>query len=108
MLYGNMSPSKPSVVYLQSVTVQLVWLHAEPCVLSTRVASLILFHYSCYSFPGLQDPVVVLNKNKRHDDVDELKGPAHYNHLLRKALKGAKATIVPDFFKTDEGDSSDK
>ena len=50
---------------------------------------------------------MVYNKNKRHEDVDETKGPAHYNHMIRSMVRNAKTTIVPDFFKPDEGDSSE-
>lgn len=50
---------------------------------------------------------MVYNKNKRHMDVDEAKGPAHYNHVIRSMVKNAKKTIVPDFFKMDEGESSE-
>ena len=45
---------------------------------------------------------MVINKNKRHEDPDEKKGPAHYNHMVRRWVHGAKHTIIPDFFKTEE------
>ena len=82
------------------------WIAASKHDFATRQATR-------YALPGhsavllVQDPVVVYNKNKRHEDVDETKGPAHYNHMIRSMVRNAKTTIVPDFFKPDEGDSSE-
>ena len=38
---------------------------------------------------------MVINKNKRHEDPDAAKGPAHYNHMIHRWVHGAKHTILP-------------